>query len=156
MSASLSLVPQRSQLTVKVSRLSEPLKATVLQVFRNARLLDGRESAGDEGVERNLTKQSHHEQTKCGSLLEYLLLEFQLAGCFFAGKDVVLASSGFELAQVLDCDSVQQSRLSAEDLSKALELCGASLAQARKLKKQFHHLVFARKLAGVLTTSQRC
>jgi hypothetical protein len=135
MSASLSLVPQLSQLTVKVSRLSESLKASVLQVFMNARLLDGRESAGDDRVERNSTKQSHHEQTKGGSLLEYLFSEFQRAGCFFAGKDVVLASSGFELAQVLDCDSVQQSRLSAEDLSKALILCEASLAQALEIER---------------------
>ena len=135
MSASLSLVPQLSQLTVKVSRLPESLKASVLKVFKDARLLDGRESAGDDRVERNLTKQSHHEQTKGASLLEYLFSEFQRAGCFFAGKDVILASSGFELAQVLDCDSVQQSRLSAEDLSRALILCEASLAQARKIEE---------------------
>jgi hypothetical protein len=101
----------------------------------NARLLDGRESAGDDRVERNLTKQSYHEQSEGGSLLEYLFLEFQRAGCFFTGKDVVQASSGFELAQVLDCGSVEQSRLSAEDLSRALILCKASLDQALKIEK---------------------
>jgi hypothetical protein len=105
MSASLSLVPQQSKITVNVSRLSEPLKAKVLQVFRNARILEGRESAGDDRVERNLTKQSYHERTIGWSLLEYLFLEFQRAGCFFTGKDVVLASSGFDLGQVSDCGS---------------------------------------------------
>ena len=135
MSASLSLVPSRSQITVTVSRLPEPQKAEVIQIFKDSRLLDEPESAGDDRVQGNLSSNSYHEQTIGYSLLKYLLVKLYRAGCFFTGKDVVLAYSGFKLGEVSDCRSVKQSSLRAVDLSNTLGLCEASLAQALKIER---------------------